>query len=61
VNVILANANYPPLIIRKTQRLSYFNALSDFDEGRTGTLGEFLYHRFCETNEKFFKIYVKYL
>jgi len=61
VNAVLANANYPPLIIRKTQRLSYFNALSDFDNGRTATLGEFLYHRFCETNDKFFKIYIKYL
>ena len=61
VNAILANANYPPLIIRKTQRLSYFNALSDFDNGRAGILREFLYHRFCETNEKFFRIYVKYL
>ena len=58
---VLVNAGYPPLIIRKTQRLAYFNALADFDDGRPKTLEKFLYERLKETHEKFFKIYVKYL
>ena len=58
---VLANAGYPPLIIRKTQRLSYFSALEDFDNRRPGTMERFLYERLRETHEKFFKIYVKYL
>jgi Fic family protein len=31
INVILVNAGYAPLIIRKTQRMAYLKALSDFD------------------------------
>ncbi len=61
VNTILVNSGYPPLIIRKTQRISYFNALEDFDNGRSVTLERFLFERLKETNKKFFKIYVKYL
>lgn len=61
LNAILVNAGYPPIIIRKTQRVSYFNALEDSDHGRTITLERLFYERLKETNEKFFKIYVKYL
>ncbi|MBI4361015.1 Fic family protein [Candidatus Micrarchaeota archaeon] len=61
INAMLLQAGYPPLIIRKTQRLSYFSALEDADNGRTITLENFLYARLKETHEKFFKIYVKYL
>ncbi len=60
-NVMLVNAGYPPLIVRTTQRIAYFNALHDFDEGRPQMLEKFFYDRFMETNEKFFKIYSKYL
>ncbi len=59
--VALANAGYPPLIIRKTQRIAYFNALEEFDNGRPQALEKFLYERLKETHEKFFKIYAKYL
>ncbi len=61
INIILVNSGYPPLIIRKTQRISYFNALEDFDNGRQVTLEMLLYERLKETHEKFFKVYVKYL
>ncbi len=61
INAMLLQAGYPPLIIRKTQRLSYFSALEDSDNGRTIALENFLYARLKETHEKFFKIYVKYL
>ncbi len=61
MNIILVNASYPPIIIRKTQRISYFNALEDSDNGRSITLERLLYERLKETHEKFFKIYEKYL
>jgi Fic family protein len=60
INVLLRQAGYPPLIIRKTHRQSYFRALADYDEGRAGTLENFLYARELETYEKFFEIYVQY-
>ncbi|MDO8553508.1 MAG: Fic family protein [Candidatus Micrarchaeota archaeon] len=61
LNIILINAGYPPLIIRRTQRISYFNALKDFDGEKNVTIERFLYERLKETHEKFFKIYFKYL
>jgi len=32
-NVILINDDYPPLIMRKSQRIAYFNALEAYDAG----------------------------
>lgn len=61
INVILVNSGYPPFIIRKTQRLSYFNALEDADNSRFQTIEQLFFERLKETHEKFFKIYVKYL
>jgi Fic family protein len=61
VLALLVNAGYPPLIIRKTQRIAYFNALEDFDNGRPQMLDKILFDRLVETHEKFFKIYAKYL
>ena len=61
INIILVNAGYPPLIIRKTQRISYFNALEKYDDGRPAPLERLLFERLKETHEKFFRIYVKYL
>ncbi|MFH1247203.1 MAG: Fic family protein [Candidatus Micrarchaeota archaeon] len=61
INIILVNNSYPPLIIRKTQRVSYFNALEDADNGRFQAIDQFFFERLTETHEKFFKIYVKYL
>ncbi len=61
INILLVNLGYPPLIIRRTHRISYFNALEGFDNGRYAKLDRFLYERLKETYEKFFKIYVKYI
>lgn len=61
INVMLLQSGYPPLIVRKTQRLSYFSSLEDSDNGRPATLENFLYQRLAETHEKFFHVYLKYL
>ena len=61
INLILTKSKYPPLIIRKTQRVSYLKALENFDHHHKDTLERFLIERFNETYHKFFEIYVKYL
>lgn len=61
INIILMNNNHPPLIIRKTQRISYFSCLEAFDKGHEDKLHRFLVEKYKKTYEKFFKIYVKYL
>jgi len=61
INVILMNHSYPPLIIRKSQRIKYFHALSAFDQGHFGNLNHFLIDKYKKTFDKFFKIYIKYL
>ena len=61
VNISLLNRGYPPLIIRKTQRLSYFSSLEAFDNGYEDKLHRFLIEKYKGTYEKFFKVYIKYL
>jgi|SRR3989344_3934563 len=61
LNVILANSNYAPLIIRKSQRTAYFKCLEDYDNGYATNLERFLLEKYKNTFEKFFKIYVQYL
>ena len=61
INIMLVNNNYPPLIIRKSQRLFYLTALEKFDKDYPKTLERFLLEKFKETYRKFFEIYVKYL
>ncbi|MEK6946218.1 MAG: Fic family protein [Nanoarchaeota archaeon] len=61
INIILVNNHYPPLIIRKTQRISYFACLEAFDKGYEDKLHRFLVEKYKKTYEKFFKIYVKYI
>ena len=61
INIILINDKYPPLIVRKTQRIAYLNALEAFDKGYNGKLERFFIDKFKDTYEKFFKIYVKYI
>jgi Fic family protein len=61
INVILANNKYPPLIIRKTQRISYLKALENFDNNHEDTLERFILERFKETYKKFFEVYVRYI
>lgn len=52
---------YPPPIIRKSQRRSYFNALQAFDNGHEAKLIRFILKGYKKTFRKFFKVYVKYL
>ncbi len=61
INVILLNNKYPPLIIRKSQRLSYLDALEKFDYKHPDKLERFILERFKETYRNFFEIYVKYV
>jgi len=61
VNVILIENKYPPMIIRKSQRLAYLNALEKFDDSHQDTLARFILEKFKETYRKFFEVYVKYL
>lgn len=61
INVILISNGYPPLIIRKSQRISYFHALEASDARHIGNLERFLLERYKNTYKKFFEVYVKYL
>jgi Fic family protein len=61
INIILINNKYPPLIIRKSQRIAYLTALEKFDQKHTDTLKRFILKRFKETYKKFFEEYVKYI
>ncbi len=61
INIILLDNKYPPLIIRKSQRLAYLNALEKFDNNHPDNLIRFILEKFKETYKKFFEIYVKYL
>lgn len=61
INVILANGGYPPLIIRKTQRIAYLKALEDYDRGYAANLERFILARYKDTFKKFFEVYVRYL
>ena len=61
INIMLLNHDYPPLIIRKTQRVSYFGCLEAFDKGHEDKLNRFLVEKYNKTYEKFFKVYIRYL
>lgn len=61
VNVILARAGYPPLIIRRTSRVAYMSCLYAFDNNHHDNLKRFLLEKFKDTYRKFFEIYVKYI
>lgn len=61
VNAMLVAEGYPPLIIRTSQRMSYFSALDAFDHRHEDKLKRFMIERYLDTYEKFFKVYVKYL
>ena len=61
INIMLINNRYPPLIIRKTQRISYFACLEAFDKGHKDKLHRFLVEKFKKTYEKFFKVYIRYV
>jgi len=61
INIILVRNKYPPLIVRKSQRIAYLKALENFDRKHTDTLQRFILERFKETYKKFFEIYVRYI
>jgi len=61
INIILISNKYPPLIIRKSQRIAYLTALEKFDQKHQDTLIRFIPKRFKETYKNFFEVYVKYL
>lgn len=61
INAILLENHYPPIIIRKTMRRSYFSALSAHDNGYKSKLERFILSKFERTFNSFFKIYVKYI
>ncbi len=61
INIMLINNGYPPLIIRKTQRIHYLKCLADFDNGYKENLERFLLEKYKDTYQKFFETYVKYI
>lgn len=61
LNAILLLHGYPPLIIRKTQRIAYFGALAAADKGHYDKLSRFLIEKYKKTYQHFFEVYVKYL
>jgi Fic family protein len=61
INAILLENGYPPLIIRKTMRNSYFSALESFDNGHKLKLERFLIEKFKKTFYNFFRVYVDYI
>lgn len=61
INAILLEQGYPPLIIRKTMRQSYFDVLEAFDNGHKLKMLRFLIEKFESTFNNFFKTYVRYL
>ncbi len=61
INVILVNNGYPPLIVRKTNRMAYMKCLQAFDSGHEDELKRFALSKFKDTFKKFFEIYIKYI
>lgn len=61
LNAILVNEGYPPLIIRKTQRVSYLHALHAFDQNSDSLLIRLVLQKYKETYKKFYQIYLKYV
>jgi len=61
INIILLSSGYPPLIIRKTQRVTYFHALEAYDHGHYDNLYRFLLEKYKDTYNKFFQVYIRYL
>lgn len=61
IAIILLKQGYPPLIIRKSQRLAYFGALEAFDNRHPEKLYWFLIEKYKKTFKNFFSEYVKYL
>ena len=61
LNAMLINERYPPLIIRKTQRIKYFHTLEASDNKHSENLQRFITSKYFDTYKKFFKVYMKYI
>ena len=61
INAILLEKGYPPIIIRKTMRPSYFNALEAYDNGHKSKLQRFLLEKMEKTFKSFFKVHMDYV
>src|SRR3989344_3051724 len=61
INVMLINNGYIPIIIRKNQRIAYFNCLEAFDKGYKDRLIRFIIEKYKRTYDRFFEVYMKYL
>ena len=61
INLILIKNKYPPLIIRKSQRIAYLSSLEAFDNKHTEKLERFILDKFKNTYKNFFEVYMKYL
>lgn len=61
LNAILVNEGYPPLIIRKTQRVSYLHALNAFDQKADIPLVRFILEKYKDTYKNFYQVYFKYV
>ncbi len=61
LNAQLVNKDYPPIIIRKSQRVSYLRSLHAFDNGSSIQLVRLLLEKFKKTYQGFFETYVKYI
>ncbi len=60
--LILTERNYPPFIIRKSQRQSYYKCLEDFHKKNyAGNLERFFLDKYKKTYRKFFQGYKKYI
>ncbi len=57
----LLDQSYPPLIVRKSQRRSYFGALEAFDNGNEAKLVRYLTEAYKRTFREFFEAYAMYL
>jgi len=61
LNAILVNEGYPPLIIRKTQRVNYLHALHAFDQDTDIPLVRLVIEKYKSTYRSFYQIYFKYV
>lgn len=61
LNAILVNEGYPPIIIRKTQRVKYLHALHAFDQKSDIQLIRFILEKYKTTYRNFYQIYFKYI
>jgi len=60
-NAILVNNDYPPFIIRKSQRDAYLKCMADSFKGYNENLERLVLNKYKDTYKKFFEVYLKYV